>query len=142
MHHFRNAPGNGLGSLVRLIQRSDRRDDRGISDRAVLIRDSRQHIRRNRFCRPIRVPANQPQPDRFAHQLAMDPDDVFSPFGFSGTKKLKDFFIDEKIPYWKRDAIPLLCSGKEILWIPGYRRSDKALVDEETKEIVCVEERR
>lgn len=68
--------------------------------------------------------------------------DVFSPFGFSGTKKLKDFFIDEKIPYWKRDAIPLLCSGKEILWIPGYRRSDKALVDEETKEIVCVEERR
>ena len=68
--------------------------------------------------------------------------DVFSPFGFSGTKKLKDFFIDEKIPYWKRDAIPFLCSGKEILWIPGYRRSDKALVDEETKEIVCVEERR
>ena len=56
--------------------------------------------------------------------------------------RLGDFFIDEKILYWKRDAIPLLCSGKEILWIPGYRRSDKALVDEETKEIVCVEERR
>jgi len=33
------------------------------------------------------------------------------------TKKLQDYFTDEKIPQGQRDAIPLLASGGDILWI-------------------------
>ncbi|WP_250229309.1 tRNA lysidine(34) synthetase TilS [Anaeropeptidivorans aminofermentans] len=34
-----------------------------------------------------------------------------------GTKKLKDYFIDNKVEKFKRDHIPLLASEKDILWI-------------------------
>lgn len=41
----------------------------------------------------------------------------------SGHKKLKDLFIDDKVPREERDAIPLLAVGHEILWVIGRRRS-------------------
>ena len=34
----------------------------------------------------------------------------------AGTKKLKEFFIDLKVPKEKRDAIPLLAVGEKIIW--------------------------
>lgn len=51
------------------------------------------------------------------------PGDVFSPSGMGGTKKLKDFFIDEKIPLSQRDKYLLLASGKRVFWILGLRKS-------------------
>ncbi|MBE3553660.1 MAG: tRNA lysidine(34) synthetase TilS [Thermicanus sp.] len=48
--------------------------------------------------------------------------------GLAGHRKVKDILIDEKIPKEKRDQIPLLCAGKEVLWIPGLRKSGKAEV--------------
>lgn len=65
--------------------------------------------------------------------------DVFSPLGMKGTKKLKDFFIDEKIPRELRDNIPLVCCGSEVLWIIGYRISEKYKIDAGTKEILVIE---
>lgn len=51
--------------------------------------------------------------------------DRFRPFGMRGSMKLKDFFINSKIPAYKRRRIPLLTdSDDNILWITGYRRSD------------------
>lgn len=35
----------------------------------------------------------------------------------SGNKKIKDYFIDEKIPKDKRDSIPLLSIESDVLWI-------------------------
>ena len=39
-------------------------------------------------------------------------------------KKIKDIFIDLKIPLYKRDEIILVCdSDDNILSIPGYKKS-------------------
>lgn len=51
------------------------------------------------------------------------PGDIFQPSGLEGKKKLKDFFIDEKIPLSKRDQYLLLASGKRVFWIIGLRKA-------------------
>jgi tRNA(Ile)-lysidine synthase len=46
--------------------------------------------------------------------------DSFRPLGGRGTKKLKDFFIDKKVPRFLRDHVPLLLSNNRIMWIMGH----------------------
>jgi tRNA(Ile)-lysidine synthase len=58
--------------------------------------------------------------------------DKFTKFG-SGEKKLKDYFIDAKVPNRIRGDIPVLADGKEILCVLGYEISDKVKIDKETK---------
>lgn len=65
--------------------------------------------------------------------------DRFSPIGMKGHKKLKDFFIDEKIPKEKRDLVPLVLDGEEIIWVVGYRISEKYKVSSNTKNILILE---
>lgn len=65
--------------------------------------------------------------------------DRFQPLGMRGSKKLKDFFMDEKIPLKERERTSLLLSGKEIIWVVGQRISDKAKVTNKTKKILMVE---
>ena len=50
--------------------------------------------------------------------------DRFQPYGMQGTKKIKDFMIDVKVPRDERDRIPMLVCGDEILWIVGYTTSE------------------
>lgn len=49
--------------------------------------------------------------------------DRFIPTGMKNHKKIKDFFIDEKIPKEERDKIPLVVFNDEIVWISGLRGS-------------------
>jgi len=51
------------------------------------------------------------------------PGDRFRPSGSGGSKKLKDFFIDQKIDRWTRQRVPLVF-GHELLWIVGMRRCE------------------
>lgn len=53
-------------------------------------------------------------------------------------KKLKEYFINEKIPASARDNIWLLANGKEIAIIFGARISENYKVDADTKEILEV----
>jgi len=69
------------------------------------------------------------------------PGDRFRPMGMAGTKKLKEFFIDQKIPRFERGRIPLLVSGERIIWIVGYRIDDRVRVTDRTKRILKVEVR-
>jgi tRNA(Ile)-lysidine synthase len=55
-----------------------------------------------------------------------------------GHKKLKDLFIENKIPLSIRATLPLLVMGQEILWIPGYGRSQTALVSDKTDRVVHI----
>lgn len=38
--------------------------------------------------------------------------DAFVPFGMKGRKKLQDFFVDKKIPFYKRITIPVITDSK------------------------------
>jgi len=58
--------------------------------------------------------------------------DVFTKFG-GGTKKLKDYFIDKKIPQRMRADLPLICKDNEVYCILGVEISDKVKIDETTK---------
>ncbi len=64
--------------------------------------------------------------------------DLFSPIGFKGSKKLKSYFIDEKVPREERDSIELIADGKEIVWVVGKRLSEKYKITENTKEAVRI----
>lgn len=66
------------------------------------------------------------------------PGDRFVPFGMKGSKKLKDYFIDEKVPRQLREKIPLLVDGKNIIWVIGYRTNEIYKVDENTKTILKI----
>lgn len=45
--------------------------------------------------------------------------------GLNGSKKLKDIFINEKIPKQKRLSYPILTDDNDnILWIPGLKKSE------------------
>lgn len=56
-----------------------------------------------------------------------------------GQKKLKNYFIDCKIPKEKRDDVLLLADGSHILWVVGHRISEKAKVRPETKLVLKVQ---
>jgi len=65
--------------------------------------------------------------------------DSFIPLGMKGRKKIHDFFIDEKIPIYRRRVVPLLCSGKDIVWVGGYRMDDRFKVTAWTKRVLKIE---
>jgi len=51
--------------------------------------------------------------------------DSFVPLGMKGEKKLKNFFVDEKIPRFERYRIPIFTSRGEIFWVGGMRIDDR-----------------
>lgn len=65
--------------------------------------------------------------------------DRFYPLGIKGHKKLKDYFIDKKIPREERDFIPLITNKELILWIIGYQISELASIKEHTKNVLMLE---
>lgn len=65
--------------------------------------------------------------------------DRFVPYGMQGRKKLKDYFIDEKVPREMRDRIPLVCDGHEIMWVVGYRTSERYKIDPQTQKVLVLE---
>ncbi len=68
------------------------------------------------------------------------PGDRFMPLGMLGHKKVKSYFIDQKIPREKRLSIPILTNGKDdIIWIYGERTSGQFCVAENTKKVLFIE---
>lgn len=66
------------------------------------------------------------------------PGDRIVPLGMKGSKKIKDLFIDEKVASDKRNQIPLIVCGDEIVWVVGYRIGDGFKVSEQTKKVLVV----
>jgi len=64
------------------------------------------------------------------------PGDRFVPFGMNGHKKLKDFFVDLKVPLEQRYSTPILCCDDTVVWVCGFRIDDRFKVTPETKKLM------
>ena len=68
------------------------------------------------------------------------PGDRFVPLGMKGTKKLKAFFIDEKIPRDQRKSIPLITSiNDDIIWVYEKRIGERYRVTDKSTRVMVVE---
>lgn len=59
--------------------------------------------------------------------------DRFRPLGMRKEKRLKDFLIDERVPFYDRNSLPLLCDRDQIVWVVGVRLSDAVRITRKTK---------
>jgi tRNA(Ile)-lysidine synthase len=64
--------------------------------------------------------------------------DRFIPFGMSGHRKLKDFFIDLKIPSEARARVPIMTYQNNIIWVCGLRIDDRYKVTPDTRKVLKV----
>jgi len=56
-----------------------------------------------------------------------------------GHKKLKNYFVDEKIAKEDRDKVLLLAEGSHVLWVVGYRISEAYKITKDTKRILKIQ---
>ncbi len=62
------------------------------------------------------------------------PGDRFRPLGAPGTKRLKDFLMEQRVPREDRDRIPLVCAADgHLVWVGGLRPAEDARVSETTR---------
>lgn len=64
--------------------------------------------------------------------------DRFIPFGMKNNKKLKNFFIDTKIEREKREIMPIIVSGTDIILVGNLRSANLFKVDKNTKKILLL----
>jgi len=76
------------------------------------------------------------------HVRGRRPGDRFAPLGLGGEKKLKNFYIDERVPFYDRDRVALLCDRQKIIWVVGLRLSDAVRVTSETKKVLIMRKER
>ncbi len=58
--------------------------------------------------------------------------DKFRPFGMKGFKKLSDFFKDQKLSLFEKEAVWILANREQIIWIIGHRMDDRCRIEETT----------
>jgi tRNA(Ile)-lysidine synthase len=63
--------------------------------------------------------------------------DEIKPLGMDGrSMKISDLMINLKLPSRARFTWPLVCSGEEIVWVPGYRISHLARIKSNTTHVL------
>ncbi|MFP3869461.1 MAG: tRNA lysidine(34) synthetase TilS [Syntrophobacteria bacterium] len=77
--------------------------------------------------------------DLISFPLSLTPSksgDRFRPLGLGGSKKIKDFLMDVKVPRRERGRIPVLRSGDCIVWVVGYRLDDRVKITPDTRRLL------
>ncbi len=65
--------------------------------------------------------------------------DIFIPLGMDGHKKIKDFFIDKKVPDYMRDKIPIVFDEKDnLIWVCGYRLDERFKLEKDSKKTILI----
>jgi tRNA(Ile)-lysidine synthase len=62
--------------------------------------------------------------------------DYFFPLGMEQSKKLSDFFVDEKVPVPEKEGTWIMASGKKIVWIMGYRIDHRFRITPSTSRVL------
>ena len=57
----------------------------------------------------------------------------------NGSKKLKDFLIDEKVPKTSRDDIVVIADDINVIWVVGYRLSQAYYITNQTKHVLQIQ---
>ena len=65
--------------------------------------------------------------------------DRFQPLGMRTSKKVKDFFIDLKLPTNERQNTPIVLFGDLVAWIGGQRIDDRVKLTDSTKKVIRME---
>lgn len=65
--------------------------------------------------------------------------DKFQPFGMKNSKKLSDFFKDEKLNLFQKNEVMIIESAGKIVWIVGVRADNRFRVKETTKNVLVLE---
>jgi tRNA(Ile)-lysidine synthase len=66
------------------------------------------------------------------------PGDRFVPLGMQGSRKMKAFLIDLKVPAEEREGVPVLLSGGTPVWLCGLRIDDRFKVTDGTDRVLVV----
>jgi tRNA(Ile)-lysidine synthase len=66
--------------------------------------------------------------------------DYFTPLGMRQEKKLSDFLIDLKVPFNSKADITVVESAGDIVWVVGYRISERYKVTADTERILVIEQ--
>ena len=64
--------------------------------------------------------------------------DRFVPLGMKERVKLKDFLINESIPFFDRNDLPLLCDQERIIWVVGVRISNEVRLTDRTEQVLVM----
>lgn len=72
------------------------------------------------------------------HIRARFPGDSMRPIGMNGSKKLKEIFIESRIPVASRDRWPIWILDEQIAWVTGIRRGQVAIVGANTRQILRI----
>lgn len=64
--------------------------------------------------------------------------DRFVPFGLKGTKKISEFFKNQKLTTLEKENTWLLCSGNDIIWIVGLRTDDRYKITKKTEKAIQI----
>lgn len=64
--------------------------------------------------------------------------DKFQPLGMKGTKKLSDFFKDQKFSLFDKENTWILANKEHIIWVVGYRMDERCKVNESNKNVVWI----
>lgn len=62
--------------------------------------------------------------------------DRFQPLGAKGIRKVKDFFIDRKLPREARRTTPLVLFGERIAWVVGQRIDERVKITATTQKVL------
>jgi tRNA(Ile)-lysidine synthase len=127
----------GLKSTRLLIPGATKIDGTGLNLNAKLIPSNNwQDLQKN----PDRAYLDFDKTGATIHARFFRPGDRFVPLGMTGRKKLKSFFIDEKVSRELRESIPILTTGMgDIIWIYGKRIAENFRVTQATRKILVIE---
>ncbi len=64
--------------------------------------------------------------------------DRFKPLGMSGSQKISDFLINNKINYFEKNSQVVLTADDKIIWLCGYRIDDSVKINSNTKSIIRI----